>query len=83
MLSNATGANWRQIRTTISPTFTSVKLRQLNQLIHERAEKFSDILSETHFKEIEVTKVTIKSTISKHAFCLRLGSYVANLQWIR
>lgn len=46
MLTNATGAHWRLIRSVVSPAFTATKTRRLLPLIRQRAAHLTRLAAE-------------------------------------
>lgn len=43
-LNNATGSHWRLLRTTISPTFSSGKMRKMETILHKCLDSFIEVL---------------------------------------
>ena len=43
-LNNATGSHWSLLRTTISPTFSSGKMRKMEPILHKCLDSFIDVL---------------------------------------
>lgn len=43
-LNNATGGHWRLLRTTISPTFSSGKLKKMEPILHKCLDSFLEVL---------------------------------------
>jgi cytochrome P450 family 9 len=61
-LISLTGEDWRQMRATLSPAFTSSKMRNMYQLMAECAEKFVG-----HFRGKEQVAVEMKDIFSRFA----------------
>ncbi|RZC41759.1 p450 domain containing protein, partial [Asbolus verrucosus] len=61
-LISLSGENWRQMRATLSPAFTSSKMKNMYQLIADCAENFAG-----HFKGKERVAVEMKDIFSRFA----------------
>lgn len=78
------GQRWRMMRATVSPAFTSSKMRLMCSLVNECAEQFCEELkkevgSEGHAKEYDLTKLFscfANDAIATSAFGVQLNSMV-------
>ncbi|GLG95811.1 Cytochrome P450 9c1 [Gryllus bimaculatus] len=78
-LFNLPGARWRALRTKLTPTFTSGKMKMMFELMHECAREFVDFVSfeadangEVEFKEVFAKLTT--DIIGSCAFGLQFNS---------
>jgi cytochrome P450 family 9 len=76
-LLNLTGEKWKQMRATLSPVFTSSKLRNMYHLIEECAENFAQHFEGKGQVEVEMKEVSTRFTtdvIASAAFGIQVNS---------
>uniref|UniRef100_A0A182MV04 Uncharacterized protein n=1 Tax=Anopheles culicifacies TaxID=139723 RepID=A0A182MV04_9DIPT len=77
-LFNLNGQRWRNVRTTLSPTFTGSKMRQMFSLIVECSENMVQALKTPVGQECEMKDLFIRFTndvIASCAFGVRINSF--------
>ncbi|EAA43283.1 AGAP012295-PA [Anopheles gambiae str. PEST] len=78
ILFNLTGQRWRNVRTTLSPTFTGSKMRQMFAMILECSDNMVQALAHPTGRECEVKDLFIRFTndvIASCAFGVHVNSF--------